>query len=520
VLTLPSLDNIELLLENEHSITCRATSRENNTPSLYKILKKEYRSSPFSSELKREFELCSSINSEMAITMVKYLTIDATPAIAMENFDGSPLLESSGFDNYSLEMLLTLATSITSALEDIHRNNVVICNLNPHQILYNPTTRKLKLTDFSLAQNLPIAKLESYTLPIPTKLLPYISPEQTGRLNRDVDHRSDFYSLGVCLYQLFSGTLPFTADKPTEYIHLHIAKDPIPPHEANEAVPQMISRIILKLLDKTPENRYQSCKGILHDLGVCLNSIKESGAILDFDLGEKDISEIFKLSEKLYGREEEIAFILNEFENIQGGESRMLFIAGTTGMGKSSLANSLRKPVDQQRGYFLSGKFDQVPCDIPYMPIITAFQGFINQILAEGENAVQRWKTKILSLIGSNGKIIIDVIPEVEFIIGKQSSLPDLSPEENENRFSRTLSTFIHACSSRDTPLVLFLDDMQWSDLASLRFIEDFLVRQKTDFHRFFPGKLRQERRSSACSEKEYQQSGLLYSLHLKAAVQ
>lgn len=481
MLTIPGLDNIELLCENEHSFICRGTNRDNAPPFLYKILKKEFLSTLVDKELEKEFKLSSTLSSDKTIAMLEYLSVDSAPAIMMEDFDGIPLLENPGFDSYSLENLLRLAITITSGLEDMHKENVVLCNLNPSQILYNPMTRQLKFTDFSQAQLFPVTRHGRFNLPFPVNLLPYISPEQTGRIFRDIDHRSDFYSLGICLYQFFSGELPFSATGPTEYIHLHIARNPTPPHTKNRAIPRLVSKIILKLLNKTAENRYQSCKGLLHDLNLCLNSYKKTSSIADFSLGTKDISETFKISEKLYGRNKEIALILNEFGNIQGGESRMLLVAGTSGIGKSSLVNSLRKPVAQRHGYFLSGKFDQVPSDVPYMPVVSAFQGFVNQILAEGDKAVLHWKERILSFIGKRGKIIIDVIPEVEFIIGKQPEVPELAPQENENRFSQTLTTFVHACSSKDRPLVLFLDDMQWADSATLKFIEHFLVRQKTE---------------------------------------
>lgn len=476
---IPGLENIEVITETEYHLTYRGIEPINRTSLLCKALKQRFRNTSLAKQLRLEYEIGGSVNSELTVQMYDWLLIDEAPAFLTEDFDGSPLSQVAGFKFFSFEQYLKIAIQITSALRDMHQSGVAFCNLSPHHILYNPMTRRLKLTNFSQAILL-LAATPQKTLPLPLIILPYISPEQTGRLNRNIDHRTDFYSLGICLYQIFTGTLPFSATNYNEYMHLHIAKEAVPPHVVNREIPKMVSRIIQKLMDKSVENRYQSCQGVLHDLHLCLESLNGSTDIKDFTPGKKDISEFFQVPEKLYGRDREISIILNELNLIYSSESKLLLVTGPSGIGKSSLINGLRKPVVKQHGHFLTGKFDQAPSDLPYLPIIAAFQGFINQVIAEGEQAVERLRERILNRLGRRGKYICDVIPELELIIGKQPELEEFTPEEQQRRFNAVLSLFIEACTAKDTPLVIFLDDMQWADSGTLKFLEQFLIKYRT----------------------------------------
>ncbi len=476
---IPGLENIEVIADTEHHLIYRGIDPLNRTSLLCKALKHQFRNTYLARQLRLEYEIGGSINSELTVQMYDWLLIEDAPAFLTEDFDGNPLSQVAGFKFFSFEKYLKIAILITSALRDMHQKGVAFCNLTPHHILYNPMTRRLKLTDFSQAIFLPTTNPQNLQ-PLPLITLPYISPEQTGRLNRNIDHRTDFYSLGVCLYQIFTGTLPFSANSYTEYIYLHIAKEAAPAHEINREIPKMVSRIIQKLMDKSVENRYQSCKGVLYDLNLCLKSLSTSSTIKDFTLGKKDISEFFRVPEKLYGRDQETSLILNELNLIYSGESKLLLVTGPSGIGKTSLVNGLRKPVVKQHGYFITGKFDQAPSDLPYFPIITAFQEFITQVIAEGDNSVNSLRKRLKEGLGRRGRFITNVIPELEFIIGKQPELEDYSPEEQQSRFNTALSLFIQSCTTKNAPLVIFLDDMQWADSGTLKFLEHFLITYRT----------------------------------------
>lgn len=460
---------------SDNHIIYRGIQSSTALPVLCKTLKKKGKSSLLQ-QFHNEYQLWRKAESDGIVNVLEWVTLDGTPAFFIEEFEGQPIDKLPDPEKRSLETHIRIAIQVITILGDIHRKNIVFGNLTPQSILYDPLIRKVKITDFTRAQSLPVSNIQQ-AVPISLDLLPYISPEHTGRTNRNIDHRSDFYSLGVCLYQLFTGVLPFTAIDPVEYIHHHVASNPPPAHEVNEGVPKMISRFIHKLMDKSADNRYQSCSGALHDIQLCLRRLQDAGGIALFPLGQMDICEVFKLPDKLYGREKEITIILDNLKTIFSGENKIMLISGVSGIGKSSLINSLNSPVARQKGYFLFGKFDQAPSEIPYYPIITALRDFLNQTLAEGEKRVEQLKNRILNSIGSRGSLITNVVPEAEYIIGQQPQLPPLPPKENERRFSTALSSFIHACSPPPAPLVLFLDDMQWADSGTLSFVEKYLLR-------------------------------------------
>ncbi|WP_293275010.1 AAA family ATPase [Microcoleus sp. PH2017_18_LLB_O_A] len=347
--------------------------------------------------------------------------------------------------------------------------------------------------------------------------LAYISPEQTGRMNRAIDYRSDFYSLGVTFYEMLTGELPFSAIDPLELVHCHIARIAPAPHSLKPEIPEAISAIVMKLLEKTAEDRYQSADGLRFDLETCLAQLQAGGNISDFTAGNADRAGQLLIPQKLYGREAEVAALLSAFERISGveppqpplakgglselsqstgeppqpplvkggliesssssltsktGGVEMILVSGYSGIGKSCLVNEVQKPIVRQRGYFIGGKFDQFKRNIPYASVIQAFQSLIRQLLTESTASIQTWKQKLLAALGTSGKVVTDVIPEVELIIGKQPEVPELGPTESQNRFNRVFKQFISVFTAKEHPLVVFLDDLQWADSASLKLIE------------------------------------------------
>lgn len=297
----------------------------------------------------------------------------------------------------------------------------------------------------------------------------YISPEQTGRMNRQIDYRSDYYSIGIVMYELATGHLPFESDNAMEQMHSHIAKKPVPPSRSNPAIPEALNNIILKLLSKNAEDRYQSLHGLLHDIEQCRRSLAETGVVENFTLASQDICDRLQISQKLYGRENEYLHLLNVFKRVLAGGTEMLLVSGYAGIGKSSLVNEIHRSVVVQGGYFISGKFDQFNRTIPYSALNQAFRELIRQILTESESRIAVWRSKLLKALGPNGQLLIEAIPELEFIIGKQPQVA--THTATRNSFNYVMQNFVSVFAGVDHPVVLFLDDLQWADSASLKLI-------------------------------------------------
>ncbi|BAY89127.1 multi-sensor signal transduction histidine kinase [Microchaete diplosiphon NIES-3275] len=367
---------------------------------------------------------------------------------------------------------LIVAMQIATHLEAIHRHRVIHKDIKPSNILINPQTHQVKLIDFSVASLLPKETPQLQNPQILEGTLAYISPEQTGRMNRGIDYRSDFYALGVTFYELLTGILPFSSVEPMELVHSHIAKIAPDVHTINPSIPLVISEIVAKLMAKNAEDRYQSGAGLKYDLENCLAQYQKTQNIVKFSLGSRDIYEHFLIPEKLYGRTSEVETLLQAFDRVSTGTTEMLLVAGCSGIGKTAVINEVHKPIVRQRGYFIKGKYDQFQRDIPFLAFVQAFQDLISQILSESDAQIKLWRSKILSALGDNGQVIIDVIPELENIIGKQPPATELSGNSAQNRFNLLFQNFTQVFTTQAHPLVIFLDDLQWSDLASLKLLE------------------------------------------------
>ncbi len=378
-----------------------------------------------------------------------------------------------------LDKFFNIAIQIVQTLEGLYHNRVIHKDIKPQNILINPQTKQVKLIDFSISSLLPRESQEIINPNVLEGTLAYISPEQTGRMNRGIDYRTDFYSLGVTFYELLTGQLPFVSTDPMELVHCHIARKPTPPRELNPAIPQMVSDIVMKLMAKTAEERYQSAFGLRVDLETCLQQWQEEGSISQFPLGRRDITERFIIPEKLYGRETEVETLLASFERVSTGSIEMMLVAGFSGIGKTAVVNEVHKPIVRQRGYFIKGKFDQFKRDIPFSAWVQALQNLMRQLLSESANSVQKWKALILEALGENGQVIIDVIPELELLIAAQPEVPELEGSAAQNRFNLLFEKFIRVFATIEHPLVIFLDDLQWADSASLKLMQ--LLMSETD---------------------------------------
>jgi len=303
-----------------------------------------------------------------------------------------------------------------------------------------------------------------------------MSPEQTGRMNRYLDHRTDLYSLGVTFYEMLTGQLPFTSNDPLELIHAHLAVPPIPPHRCCDSVPVVVSDLVLRLLAKRAEEGYQSAQGLKFDLEHCLHQYQRQNTIDPFILGQRDRPSHLLLSQKLYGRESQRQTLLNLFAQIQQGNSAVVLVSGYAGSGKTFIVKELHQPILKARGFYLSGKFDQLKKDTPYSAIIEAFQNLIRQLLTTSQEELKYWQHKLQTAFGNDGQIIINLIPELELLIGKQPPVSSPEGKELTNIFYRVFQQFVSVFCQPEHPLVLFLDDLQWADFASIQLMQSLLT--------------------------------------------
>ncbi|MBD2680201.1 MULTISPECIES: AAA family ATPase [Nostoc] len=473
---------LEQIYESDNSLVYRGLLKPDNQPIILKILKENYPNPSELNRYKQEYEITSSINADGIIKAYGLERYQNSLVMFLEDFGGSSLKILISQRQFALEEFLTIALKITESLAVIHNVNIIHKDINPSNIVYNPETGQVKIIDFGISTRLP---QENQTIGNVNRLegtLAYIAPEQTGRMNRGIDYRSDFYSLGVTFYQLLTNQLPFETTDPMELVHYHIAQQPDAPHQRIYSIPLIISKIVMKLLAKIPEERYQSARGLKADLENCLYQLQTLGKIKQFSLGRQDISEKFQISQKLYGREQEISQLLTSFERVSQGATEIILVSGYSGIGKSALVNEIHKPITQRRGYFIHGKFDQLQRDIPYAAITQAFSDLIRQLLTESEITIQTWKQKILEALGNNGQIIIDIIHDLEKIIGKQPPIEQLGITEAQNRFNLFFGIFINIFCQKEHPLVIFLDDLQWADLASLNLIELLITNADSQY--------------------------------------
>jgi PAS domain S-box-containing protein len=373
---------------------------------------------------------------------------------------------------------LRLGIGIAVALGKVHQAGLVHKDVKPANILVNRACGEVRLTGFGIASRLPRERQAPAPPEFIAGTLAYMAPEQTGRMNRSVDVRSDLYALGITLYQMLTGTLPFTAADPMEWVHCHIARKPKPPAERLANVPATVSAIIMKLLAKTAEERYQTAAGVERDLRRCLADWDARGRVDAFPLGAHDVPDRLLIPEKLYGRKRETEALLAAFDRVvASGTPELVLVSGYSGIGKSSVVNELHKMLVSPRGLFASGKFDQYKRDIPYATLAQAFQGLIRPLLGKSDAELAPWREALREALGPNGQLMVTLIPELEPLIGPQLPVPELPPQDAQRRFQLVFRRFIGVFAQAEHPLALFLDDLQWLDAATLDLIEDLLTR-------------------------------------------
>jgi predicted ATPase/signal transduction histidine kinase/ActR/RegA family two-component response regulator len=420
-----------------------------------------------------------SYQNSYALVIEDYGGISLKKLLEKSNSTETTLTISFGHNPRTLTIFLNIAIQIATALDGLYRHQVIHKDLKPANILINPETHQVKLTDFSISSLLPRETPDIRHATTLEGTLAYMSPEQTGRMNRGIDYRSDFYAFGVTCYELLTGQLPFISDDPMELIHCHLAQQPLPLRQLQPAIPPVLADIVSKLMAKNAENRYQSASGIKHDLEICLAQLQKTGDIPAFAIGTNDTSDRFLIPEKLYGRELEVAALLDAFDRVSSGTAELTLIAGISGMGKTAIVQEIHKPVVRQRGYFIQGKYDQLQRSRPFSAFVQAFHDLIRQLLASPDSELQIWKDNILAAVGDNGEILIEVFPELENIIGKQPLSLELSGSAAQHQFNLVMQRFVQVFSTAAHPLVLFLDDLQWADAESLQLLEILIQSTK-----------------------------------------
>lgn len=500
---------------NDYHITKKIYSGVRNTvykaireydskPVVIKVINSKFPSFEEIVKFRNQYTISLNINIDGIVKPLSLEAFNNSYALVMEDYGGISLNEYLAQECLDIPDFLQIAIQLSTIIDKLIRQRVIHKDIKPANILINPENKQVKLIDFSIASLLPRETQQLQNPNILEGTLAYISPEQTGRMNRGIDYRTDFYSLGITFFELLTGKLPFSSNQPIELVHCHLAKQAQEVHKINSNIPLVISNIVSKLMAKNAEDRYQSALGLKYDLEKCLQQY-HSGCIEAFKIAERDINELFIIPEKLYGRETEVKSIISAFERIsksseftllindleketysiqsqnKNGKSELFLVAGFSGVGKTAIVNQVHKPIVKQRGYFIKGKFDQFQRDIPFSAIVQALRDLIEQLLSDSKIKLEEWKSKILQPLGENAQVIIDVIPELEKIIGKQPSVLELSGSTAQNRFYLLFQNFIQVFAAPEHPLVIFLDDLQWADSASLKLMQLLMTETESN---------------------------------------
>ena len=447
-----------------------------------KTLQREYSSKIELHQIKNEYNILQNVDIQGVRKVIDYQKTEEKSQIILEYVEGKNLRDFLTEESLNLVEKIEIFIKLTQIVSRIHQLGIIHKDLNPANVLIT-ANREVYVIDFGISSKF---SLKRPNLGNPEKLegtLHYISPEQTGRMNRSVDYRTDLYALGATFYELLTGRTVFTEQEAIDLVHAHLAKIPQNPTEINQEIPTTLAQIILKLLAKNSEDRYQSAFGVAKDLEKCLAFLEKGEVLTEFTLGTEDFSGKLQIPEKLYGREKEIQAILEAFERVKGGAVELTLVAGYSGTGKSVLVSETHPSLASTKGYFVEGKFDQFQKNIPFSAWIQIFKNFVNLLLTENEETLKYWKNTILKTVGEGG-VLTEVIPNLEVVIGEQPPVVALSGQEAQNRFNYVMQNFVKAITNEEYPLIIFIDDLQWADLASLNLLKT-LVTDKESTHLF-----------------------------------
>jgi predicted ATPase/signal transduction histidine kinase/GAF domain-containing protein len=469
---IPYYEIVKKLYESRRTAVYRSHRSADGEPVILKILKPDAATEDERARFRREFNITVRIDHPCVVKAYGLEEAQCSLMMVLEDIDGNSLDLTLKEAPIAMTEFLELSIGLADALAGIHQLGIVHKGINPAHIIVNHKTGRINLIDFGIADELFRRDYFPQPSAAPEGTLPYISPEQTGRMNRAIDYRTDFYSLGITLYHLLTRKLPCGADDALSTVHWHIAGTPVAPHLLDSSIPETISRIVMKLMAKMPEGRYQSGRGLKADLERCLRELTEEGCIGVFEPGVEDFSDRLQIPQKLYAREKEVDCLLEAFERAAAGEKKMFLVAGYAGVGKTVLVRKIHTQVIEKGGYFIEGKFDQLQHNVPYSGWIQAFEGFTHCVLMESEAQLTKWKLDIINAVGSIGRVLTDVIPNLELIIGAQPAIAEVGGTEAQNRFNYVFGEFVRAIATHEHPFVVFLDDLQWIDAASMSLLQ------------------------------------------------
>src|SRR3981081_1033183 len=467
----------ETLWEDGDFVLSRTTLADETTSVLLLATASEQPAPGIIARLEHEYSLRDELDSDWAVRPLTLVHHEGRPMLILEDPGGEPLDRLLG-QPMELSRFLRFAVGLAPALGKLHKRGLIHKDIKPANILVDVRGGGVWLTGFGIASRLPRERQSPEPPEVIAGTLAYMAPEQTGRMNRSIDSRSDLYSLGVTFYEMLAGALPFKASDPMEWVHCHIARQPVTPDQYAKEIPAPLSAIVMKLLAKTAEQRYQTAAGVARDLWVCLKEWDAHCHIDPFQLGAHDVSDRLLIPEKLYGREREIEALLASFNRVvTNGTPELMLVSGYSGIGKSSVVQELHKVLVPPRGLFASGKFDQYKRDIPYATLAQAFQGLIRPLLGKGDAELRNWCDALGEALGPNGLLMVDLVSELKLIIGEQPPVPVLPPLEAQGRFQLVFRRFVGVFARPEHPLALFLDDLQWLDAATLDFLKNLLIQ-------------------------------------------
>src|SRR5882724_9797396 len=426
--------------------------------------------------LEHEYALRNELDAAWAARPLALVNEHGRTTLLLQDPGGEPLARLLGRP-MDAASFLRIAIGLAATLGRLHERGLIHKDLKPDNVLVRGASGEVWLTGFGVASRLPRERPAPEPPDVIAGTLAYMAPEQTGRMNRSVDSRSDLYALGVTFYEMLTGVLPFTATDSMEWVHCQIARQPVPPRERVATVPAALSAVVMKLLAKRAEDRYQTAAGVEADLRRCLREWENGGQIEPFPLGARDVPDRLVIPEALYGRDRETQLLVEAFNQVvESGTPQLVLVSGYSGIGKSSVVNELHKALVPPKGLFVSGKFDQYKRDIPYATLAQAFQSLIRPMLGMREAELGPWRDAIQKALGPNGQLIVALVPELELIIGPQSPVPELPPQDAQNRFQMVFRHFLGVFARKEHPLALFLDDVQWLDAATLDLLEHLIT--------------------------------------------
>ncbi len=489
---IPHYQLLEKLGENLETVVFKAVSKQHtNDFYVLKLFKNPLRQESQRRYLRQKVERLKIIHDDRIITPTAFESFGDVQFIVQRDFSSRPMSEWRGDKAISLDDFFKISGELAQILNVIHDAGIVHGGIKLHNILIHSDTLAVHVTDFITPIDIREISHFIYDQDFIEGTLAYTSPEQTGRINHRVDFSTDMYSLGIVFYQLLTGQLPFKSTDPLELIHSHLAEEAPPVHHVNKNLPLMLGKIIAKMCFKEPEKRYQSGLGLYADLHRCAMEYTAFGYVSKFKIGSQDHFRRVVFISKMVGRNLEAKTVLEQYDLVTRGGFASVFISGLPGIGKTRLIQELQRPLVEHRGYFTSGKFDQYQKNIPYSSLLQALRNLIRTLLTESDSQVEFWNHRILKAIGTQGKVISDVIPELTILIGAQPDVPSLPPVEARNRFNNLFGQFLSCLAQHDYPLVLFIDDLQWCDSATFDFLRHLFANVSDYPYLFFIGAYR-----------------------------